>query len=184
MRLLYILAIAISVAIDAFVVGLAYGFELKKVKAKHFIIISLFFSFFQMLMPILGFSLVSSLKEYIIAFDHWVVFTILTFIGGKMIFDAFWVEEKVFDKTEFDYKILILLSIATSIDAFSVGLTLPLLNFNLFLSVLIIGVITFILVFISVYIGKYLGKIFNEKIDIIGGLILIGIGIKTLMEHI
>ena len=184
MKLVYILAIAISVAIDAFVVGLAYGFELKKVKVKHFIIISLFFSLFQMIMPVLGFSLVSSLKEYIVAFDHWLVFAILTFIGGKMIFDAFWVEDKVFDKTEFDYKILVLLSIATSIDAFSVGLTLPLLNFNLFLSVIIIGIVTFVLVFVSVYIGKYLGKIFNEKIDIIGGIILIGLGIKTLIEHI
>ncbi|TYB31031.1 MAG: hypothetical protein FXF47_06300 [Candidatus Mcinerneyibacterium aminivorans] len=184
MNLIYIFAIAVSVAIDAFVVGIAYGFELRKINLKHFFLISIFFSFFQMFMPVIGFLLINSLKQYIIQIDHWIIFFILTFVGGKMIYDAFWVEDKVFDKCNFNYKILFLLSIATSIDAFSIGLTLPLLDYNLFLTVVIIGVVTFLLVFLAIYLGKVLGKIFDEKIDIIGGIILIALGVKILLEHL
>jgi len=184
MGLMYIIAIAVSVALDAFIVSIAYGVELKKLTIKHFFIIALFFSGFQVLMPIFGILLTNSIKKYILSFDHWVVFGILLIIGFKMIYDSIWVDEKVFNLKVFNYKILFFLAVATSIDAFSIGLTLSLLSCNIPLSLFLIGIITFLFVFTGVYIGKTIGNILNLKLDVFGGIVLILIGVKVLIEHL
>ncbi len=179
-----ILLIAVALAMDALAVSIASGIILKKSKLKHALRIAFFFGIFQLFMPLIGAFAGTFIKDFISAFDHWIIFIILTAIGGKMIYEAFILkeEEEKFDPT--NLKTLIFLSIATSIDAFAVGISLSLLSASIFLAVSIIGIVTFILCFIGVMIGDFIGHFFEEKIEALGGLILVGIGIKILLGHI
>ena len=179
-----ILLIAVALAMDALAVSIASGIILKKSKLKHAVRIAFFFGLFQLFMPLIGAFAGIFVKELISKFDHIVIFLILSAIGGKMVYESFKLkeEEEKFDPT--NLKTLIFLSIATSIDALAVGVSLSLLSGNIFLAVSIIGIVTFVLCFIGVMIGEFIGHFFEEKIEALGGLILIGIGIKILLEHI
>jgi len=190
-----IAVLGIGLSMDAFAVSICKGMAMRKLRLSHGLIIAGAFGFFQALMPLLGWLLGSGFAGLIEAFDHWIAFGLLGIIGSKMIIDA--IKELHDSDKEENYSLkpgeLVLLSIATSIDALAVGLTFAFLNM-MFLSsgnnpgvlpaVLIIGVITFIICFAGVYIGCKFGGKFKAWAQIAGGIILILLGIKILLEHL
>lgn len=182
-NLFTICLIGIGLSMDAFAVGITCGLIEKEIKLKFSLKISSFFGFFQFGMVFLGFLLGKELLNFIKDYDHWIAFLILLIIGLKMIIESF----KVNDDKKIDpenLKTLIIFSIATSIDAFAVGISLSLLKIAILLPSVIIGLITFALSFISVYLGCIFGKIIKKGAEIIGGIILISIGIRILLEHL
>lgn len=187
--LITIFFIAVGLSMDAFAVAVANGFSMKKVRLKDSLKIAAFFGGFQALMPIIGYLSGMSFRNYIYSYAHWIAFVVLSIIGGKMIYESRIIEEAETDN-EKDEKdgtrtlILLGLAIATSIDALAVGLSLSLLVANIIYPALFIGVVTFIFSFAGVYIGKKFGNYFESKIEIIGGIILIGIGAKILIEKL
>lgn len=181
--------LGIGLAMDAFAVSICKGLSMKKVKWKHATIIGIFFGGFQAFMPFLGWLLGSQFEQYITSFDHWIAFGLLGIIGGKMLYEAIKGEEdeecncnKNGDKL--DIKELFILAIATSIDALAVGITFAFLRYPVGLAVAIIGVTTFVISVAGVYIGNFFGERFKKKAEIAGGIILIGIGVKILLEHL
>ena len=178
-----ILLIALGLAMDSFSVSIANGLATKTFKISKALTIALFFGFFQALMPIFGWLAGESIANYISAFDHWIAFAFLTFIGVKMIY------ESITDKPNnflgaYNLKVILILSIATSIDALAVGLSFSFLDISIFFPALIIGVVAFLMSFFGVYVGRRFGKILKNRIEILGGLILIIIGLKILFEHV
>jgi putative Mn2+ efflux pump MntP len=179
-----ILLIAIALAMDAFTVSICLGLSLKDIKIKNSLIIGLYFGFFQGFMPLIGYFLGSHFASLISQFDHWIAFGLLAFIGIKMIYEAIKHNSCEVINNPLQTKTLILLAIATSIDAFAVGLSFSILNIPLIGSILTIGIITFILSFIGSRIGHKLSYKLKTKAEILGGIILIIIGIKILLEHL
>lgn len=179
-----LLLIAIGLSADAFAVALSKGLSMRKLDYKAGLIIAAAFGFFQAFMPWIGWLVCSNFKQYITAVDHWIAFVLLGFIGVKMIVDT--IREKDEQPKEFrlNYKELLLLAIATSIDALAVGITFAFLDVSIYSSVLLIGVVTFILSFVGVLIGNRFGIRFKTKAEIAGGIILILIGVKILLEHL
>ncbi|MDN5354981.1 MAG: hypothetical protein PWQ09_1737 [Candidatus Cloacimonadota bacterium] len=184
MDIFSIIVIAIGLAMDAFAVSIASGVTIRCFKQRIAFRVAFFFGFFQAIMPVLGWLAGNSFRIYITSFDHWIAFGLLLFIGGKMIYESFYLEEKQKSCNPENILILFTLAIATSIDALAVGLSFSILNLNIIEPILIIGVITFVLSYIGVFIGDKFGSLFENKIEIIGGLVLIGIGIKILLEHL
>jgi len=178
-----ILLIAFGLAMDSFSVSIANGLATRTFKISKALAIALFFGFFQGLMPIFGWLAGESIAKYISAFDHWVAFGLLTIIGVKMIYESITNKPNNFLRA-YTIKVILILSIATSIDALAVGLSFSFLNISIFFPAIIIGVITFLLSFLGVYVGRRFGKILKNRIEILGGLILIIIGLKILLEHI
>jgi len=176
--------IVVALSMDALAVSIASGITLRKSKLKNAVKIAFFFGIFQLFMLFLGAAAGAFLKNMLAEIDHWVIFAILSAIGGKMICEAFIIRGKEKKLDPSNLKTLIFLSIATSIDAFAIGISLSLLTGNIYFAVTIIGVVTFILCFIGVMIGDFVGHFFEEKIEALGGIILIGIGVKILMEHV
>ena len=169
---------------DAFAVSVASGFAIKKLEVHHALRIALFFGAFQAIMPIVGFLAGLRLRNALSQWDHWIAFILLAAIGGKMIYESFKLGS---DRKQIDplrLGVLLLLSIATSIDALAVGASFAFLNITIVAPVIIIGLITFATSFIGVFIGDKFGHIFESKIELIGGLILIAIGTKILLEHL
>jgi putative Mn2+ efflux pump MntP len=184
MSLLNLTLIALGLSMDAFAVAVASGLAIKNLKVRHALLIATFFGGFQALMPTLGWLAGRAFRSVVQGVDHWIAFTLLTLIGGKMIYEAL-----KFDKAEnpdnpLNILVLLVLAIATSIDALAVGVAFALLDVAIVFSVLVIGAVTFILSILGVYIGDYCGHFFEKKIEIIGGLTLIGIGLKILIEHL
>lgn len=180
-----ILLIAVGLSMDAFAVSIANGVTTKKLEIINAFKMAFFFGFFQALMPFLGWLLGSSFSSYIQNFDHWIAFLLLLAIGGKMIYESF--SEKKEDEERIDYnsyKMLFILAVATSIDALAVGLSFAFLEIKIATPCLIIGGITFVISFAGVVFGNKIGHFFENKIEIIGGLILIGIGTKILLTHL
>ncbi len=172
---------------DAFAVALCKGLSMKKIDIKAGVIIAGFFGVFQAGMPLIGYFICINFEKYISSFDHWIAFGLLEIIGIKMIIDAIKEKKNPDDENEFKLKIgeLFILAIATSIDALAVGVSFACLDdINIFISVLIIGVTTLILSFIGVLIGNKFGAKFKTKAQVIGGIILILIGIKIIIEHL
>jgi len=200
--LLAIFGIAVSLAMDAFAVSVANGFMIKELKLRHALRIAFFFGFFQAMMPVIGWAAGREFAGYILAVEHWVAFGLLVFIGGKMIWEsgvlkfsrpkAEPVAEAACDedsngnsrKTCLHFPTLLLLSISTSIDALAVGLSFSFLGVAIIKPILIIGMVTFIICVGGVYIGDTVGHLFEDKLELIGGLILIGIGTKILLERL
>ena len=180
MKIFELIIISFSLAMDAFSVSICKGLTISKNIKKYAFIISFSFCLFQMLMPLLGFLLGNSLNGYIMKFNHLIAFSLLLIIGINMIKDTFIKEELDSNLT---FKELFALSIATSIDAFSVGLTFSLFKVNLLLAIILIGTITFILSFIGVFIGYKLGSKFNKLATLFGGIVLIILSLKFLLEH-
>ena len=185
MSFIEIFLIGIGLSADAFAVAICKGLNMKRINYNHAMIIALFFGGFQALMPLIGWVLGSQFRVYIESFDHWVAFALLALLGGKMIYEA------VSDKEEEDnignplaLKTLTILAIATSIDALAVGITFAFLKVNIAVSVTFIGVITAGLSAIGVFIGHKFGEKYKSKAEFAGGLILVLIGLKILLEHL
>lgn len=181
-----ILLIAMSLAMDAFSVSVTDGIVLGKPKFHQVGKIALFFGFFQFLMPVLGYLLGSAFASYIKAFDHWVAFGLLAVIGGKMIWDALFEKDECSEnhKNPLDIYTLFILAIATSIDALAIGITFATMSVNLLFASTIIGALTFFICLFGVYLGSWCGNVLGNKADLAGGIVLVGIGIKILIEHL
>ena len=183
-NILSILLISTGLAMDAFAVSITSGITIRRLRIRHALRIALFFGLFQSLMPIIGWLSGIALKDFIAGVDHWIAFGLLSIIGCKMIYESFKLEPTENKIDPLNIYVLFILSIATSIDALAVGLSLSFLEVAIVLPAIIIGIVTFLLSFLGVYIGNKVGHFFERKIEIIGGLILIGIGIKILIEHL
>lgn len=186
MALITILAIALGLAMDALTVSITSGMTIKNLKSRNALRIGLFFGSFQAVMPLIGWTLGLSVRDLIADFDHWIAFGLLAFVGGKMIREA--LHERVGDRecNPLDALTLHLLAIATSIDALAVGLSLSFLQVSIILPVIVIGLVTFSLSFLGVFAGNRFTHIgdFGPRLEVLGGLILIGIGIKIVLEHL
>lgn len=184
MSLLMTLLIAISLALDAFAVAVTCGIKVKKARLKHALTIGLFFGSFQGIMPILGWLGGSTFRNFIAGIDHWVAFSLLFLIGIHMIYESMKVEHKKRDIYALGLGVLLLLSLATSIDALAVGVGFAFLDVAILRTGLIIGVVTFFLTFFGYYVGRRLGVFLENRVRILGGMILISIGVKILVEHL
>ena len=180
-----IFLIGVGLSMDAFAVSICKGLSMKKIKKKDVFIIALFFGGFQALMPFIGWFLGKGFESYITSIDHWIAFILLGIIGGKMLIDGIKAED---DEETGEFKLhlkeLFLLAIATSIDALAVGITFAFFKVSILSAISIIGIITFILCVIGVKIGNVFGEKYKSKAEIIGGIILILIGFKILIEHL
>ncbi|MDU9375658.1 putative manganese efflux pump MntP [Methanocorpusculaceae archaeon Sp1] len=177
------LLIAVGLAMDAFSVSLAGGASLKKDVLKTALTAGLLFGFFQFVMPLIGYVIGVPITSLIDPYGYWIVFFLFLFVGGKMIYDAlFGGEEAGIDLT--GWKVLAVLAIATSIDALAIGVSYALLGQEIFLAAIIIGIVTFVFSFVGVVAGSKLGDAFGNKMEIFGGIILILIGCKFLLENI
>lgn len=186
MGIFTIFLISISLAMDAFAVSISNGLAIKKINFFIALKFAIFFSVFQFLMPIIGFFSAKLFRESIIALDHWIAFILLTLIGSKMIYETFKEDEQEYLNKEdiLAFNNLLILSIATSIDALAVGVSFAFISTNILYASSIIGIITFILSFFGVYIGGKIGGFFKKGAERLGGAILILIGIKILLEHL
>lgn len=175
---------AFGLSMDAFAVALTSGIIIKDLKLFHVIKIGLFFGLFQAIMPLIGWLIGIKFSNYIVHIDHWIAFAILSFIGIKMIYESFRKDKKDTSHRSLNNKILLVLAIATSIDALAVGVGFSFLQMPILSPVVIIGVITFLVSTLGVYIGNSSGEFFKSKAEFLGGLILIIIGFNILFEHL
>ena len=184
MSLITLIILAVGLAMDAFAVSITNGLAIKNIKIKDACKIATFFGGFQGLMPIIGWLLGKSFSDFMNGFDHWVVFGILLIIGVKMIYEALKNEEHAeLSDRNLSLKTLLFLAVATSIDALAIGVSFSLMKVAIIFPAIVIGIITFFISFIGVYIGKKLGSLFGRRMEIIGGLILIAIGIKVFLGN-
>lgn len=177
----------VGLAMDAFAVSICKGLSMKKVNYVHAFIIALFFGGFQAIMPLIGWAVGRSFASYIENFDHWIAFVLLAIIGGKMLIEAIKDDEpngEVGEKEfSLDMKELLLLAIATSIDALAVGVSFAFLGVNIWLAIAVIGIVTFVISYAGVVIGNIFGNRYEKRAQIVGGIILILIGVKIILEH-
>ena len=178
---LFILAVGLSM--DAFAVSICKGLSLGKIKPKHMCIAGAWFGGFQALMPAIGYILGAQFQEAIASIDHWIAFVLLALIGGNMIHEALDNDEEEADAS-LDVKTMFLLAVATSIDALAIGITFAFLKVNIIPAVCFIGIVTFIISFAGVKIGNVFGARYKNKAEIVGGVILILLGLKILLEHL
>ena len=187
MDYMVLILIAVSLAMDAFAVAICNGMAINDVKISHAMKFGLMFGGLQFVMPIIGFSLGSSFSIYIESIDHWVAFALLTLIGGKMLADTFrTAKADAPTATEQDISLgkLLALGIATSIDALAVGISIALTGWNIWISAAVIGAVAFAFSFVGVLAGKQLGTHFQKNAGRLGGIVLIAIGVKILLEHL
>lgn len=177
-----VLLLSFALAMDAFAVSIGLGVKRKEFDKMLALKAALFFGFFQALMPLIGYLASLGVGSLIESIDHWVAFLLLSIIGGKMLYESFGenTEDEISIITN---KVLLILAIATSIDAMAAGFTLNLLDLNPYYSMLIIGLITFIFSFVGVFIGSKGGSFLEDKAEKVGGVVLIGIGLKIVIEH-
>lgn len=187
MGIVELLLTAIALSMDAFAVSVCKGLGMRRMRYDQALVISLYFGVFQALMPLIGWLLGTSFSRYIQAFDHWIAFVLLAFLGGKMLWDVFHEKEDGEQESaerRLDHRELFMLAIATSIDALAVGIAFACLEVNIWCSISIIGVTTLVISFAGVWIGNRFGNRFQKKAEIAGGLVLILIGVKILAEHL
>ena len=182
MSLIELFILAVGLSMDAFAVSVCKGLSLGKIKVKHMCIAGAWFGGFQALMPLIGYFLGSFFAGMIEQYDHWVAFALLALIGGNMIKESFGKDEEV--DSAMDVKSMLLLAIATSIDALAVGVTFAFLQVQIVPAVSFIGVITFIFSAVGVKIGSLFGTKYKSKAELVGGIVLVLIGIKILLEGI
>ena len=175
---------AIGLSMDAFAVSVCNAMMVNNLRLRDAAKFGLFYGFFQALMPLIGWLAGKTFSSYVIAFDHWVAFVLLAFIGGKMILDAVRGEEECSNENPLKFKVLFVLAIATSIDALAVGITFAFMKMAILSSVLLIGAITFAISTAGALIGKKAGSALGSRAEIVGGIILILIGAKILIEHL
>ena len=183
MNFLTLLSLAIALSMDAFSVSICKGLTTKKFSVKTAVLCGFWFGGFQALMPLIGYFLGAQFESIITSIDHWIAFGLLFLIGANMIREAF-NEEKDENSSQNDVKTMFLLAVATSIDALAIGVTFAFLQVEIWTAILIIGITTFIFSFAGVAIGNFFGSKYSKPASIIGGVILILIGIKILLEHL
>lgn len=174
--------IAVGLSMDAFAVSVCKGLSVQRLETKHAAIVGAYFGGFQFLMPVIGYLLGARFESLITNIDHWVAFGLLLIIGGNMIKESFGEAEKLND--DFGVKTMALLAVATSIDALAVGITFAFLQVRIVPASALIGVTTFCLSALGIYIGNKFGEKYKSKAELAGGIILILIGIKILLEHL
>lgn len=193
MGLVELFLTGVGLSMDAFAVSVCKGLNMRKINIRHSIVIALFFGGFQALMPLIGWALGRQFEQYITAVDHWIAFALLAFIGGKMAYEAIKggddnsdksQNKKTQDADKLDLKELFLLAIATSIDALAVGITFAFLQVSILPSITVIGVTTFLFSVGGVVIGNRFGVKYKSKAELAGGIILILIGLKILLEGV
>lgn len=184
MGLAELFLLAVGLSMDAFAVAISKGLATEKVKLKHSLITGAWFGGFQTLMPLIGYALASTFAKYVVAVDHWIAFILLCAIGANMVKESFSPESNDTDAS-FGFKTMLVMAIATSIDALAVGISLALGgDTNIFAAIILIGVITFILSALGIKLGNLFGAKYKSKAELAGGLILIILGIKILLEHL
>ena len=184
MSILSIILIAVGLSMDAFAVSVCKGLKMKTIDYGRTLLIGLFFGGFQAIMPLIGWLVGFKFQRHIESFDHWIAFLLLAFIGGKMIYESFKPDEDDSPDT-LNISELFILAIATSIDALAVGIAFAMLkDINIFFSVAVIGLITFILSVIGVLAGNKFGAVYKNKAELAGGIILVILGLKILLEHL
>ena len=182
--LFYIFLLALSFAVDAFAVATSTAIAAPGFRKRDAVKMGTWFGVFQFVMPLLGWLLASGMSRYIVAFDHFIAFGLLAFLGGKMVWGSF-------DKTcevgsaDLSARRLCLLAIATSIDAMAGGVSMAFMpDVNIWLACTVIGIVAFVLSYVGGVLGKHLGCLFQKRAELVGGLVLIGIGTKILIEHL
>ncbi len=179
---LFILAVGLSM--DAFAVAICKGLSMKKIEIKKVVIVGLWFGGFQALMPMIGYLLGKQFKDTITSIDHWISFVLLALIGFNMIREALSKDDDCEQSEALDFKSMFVLAIATSIDALAVGVTFAFLEVNIVQAVTFIGIVTFVLSAIGVKVGNVFGVKYKSKAELAGGIILIVLGAKILIEHL
>ena len=183
MSFLELLLVAVGLSMDAFAVAVCRGLEMRRIDYRQALLIAVFFGGFQALMPVEGYLLGAGFEHYISALDHWIAFALLAFIGGKMIWEAVRGGEEE-QPQELDLKMLLMMAVATSIDALAVGITFAFLRMDILSSALTIGATTFLISFGGVAAGNRFGARYKQKAEIVGGVVLVLIGVKILLEHL
>ena len=183
MGLIELFLIAVGLSMDAFAVSVCKGLAMPKCTFKKAAIVGLWCGGFQALMPAIGYILGAQFQEAIASIDHWIAFVLLALIGGNMIHEALDNDEEEADAS-LDVKTMFLLAVATSIDALAIGITFAFLKVNIIPAVCFIGIVTFIISFAGVKIGNVFGARYKNKAEIVGGVILILLGLKILLEHL
>ena len=185
MSIVELFVIAVGLSMDAFAVAVCKGLSVTKLENKHMLITGLWFGGFQGLMPLVGYLLGSTFEKYITPVDHWVAFVLLGIFGINMIKECLSKEEECCEDASFSVKTMFVMAVATSIDALAVGITFALLpDVNICAAVLFIGIITFLLSCVGIKIGNIFGVKFKSKAEISGGVILVLMGAKILLEHL
>jgi manganese efflux pump family protein len=181
MEIIFILAVAL--AMDSVAVSIAMGSKYKRLRLPKILFIAAVFGVFQGVMPLAGYLIGISFTDYVQVYDHWIAFVLLVGLGGKMLYEAY---QDEFDEevTDLSAKTLITLAIATSIDAMAVGVTFAFLQTDIYTASAIIALVTFVLCWMAIYVGKKLGSFLESKAEMVGGIILIGLGCKILIEHL
>ena len=183
MGVVELILIAIGLAMDAFAVSLGKGLTLKRVDGKFALVAGAWFGGFQALMPIIGYLLGRTFAGFVISVDHWIAFVLLALIGINMIRDTLW-GDKEQHTSDFSARSMFLMAVATSIDALAVGVTMAFLDVNIWIAATVIGVITFALSAVGVILGYRFGTLLGSKAGLLGGVILIGLGVKIILEHL
>ncbi len=179
------LLISVSVAMDAFAVSIGKGLTVSRIRLQDAIKTALWFGGFQALFPLLGYFTASTFSTYVTVFDHWIIFGLLAFIGGNMVREAFNEDEENAKETaQFDWKHMLPLAVACSIDAFAVGVSLAFMKINIIFAITSMGVVIGLFSAAGLYIGRIFGSRWQKPAQIAGGVVLILIGIKVLLEHL
>ena len=180
--------IGVGLSMDAFAVAICKGLGMKRLNLRHALVIALYFGGFQALMPFLGWLLGAQFQQLIAPIDHWIVFVLLAFIGGKMVWEAVRGEEDeeelAHEEPKIDHREMLMLAVATSIDALAVGITFAFLQVNIVKAISVIGLTTFVLTVVGVWVGHQFGARFERPATVAGGVVLILIGLKVLLEHL
>ncbi len=182
MSLLELFIMAVGLSMDAMAVAVCKGLSVRTLKVRHALITGLYFGGFQALMPLIGYFLGRQFEAYVTSFDHWIAFVLLSVIGANMIKESFGEAEEV--AASFGPRAMLPMAVATSIDALAVGVTFAFLSVNIGAAVSFIGVITFALSAVGVWIGHIFGAKFKSKAELLGGIVLILMGLKILLEHL
>lgn len=184
MSTIELLLIAVGLSMDAFAVSVCKGLSTRHLKPAHYLVTGLWFGGFQALMPAVGYLLGSSFEQYIVSIDHWIAFALLAFIGGNMVKESLSDEEETADDS-FSVKTMFILAVATSIDALAVGITFALLpDVHILTAIASIGAVTFLLSAVGLRVGNVFGLRYKSRAEMVGGIVLILIGAKILLEHL
>lgn len=183
MKFIDIFLIAVALSMDAFAVSICKGLSVNKVSAKHVLTVGVYFGGFQALMPLIGFLLGFKFERFIVSVDHWIAFLLLAVIGGNMIKEALSSDDEEPDAS-FSFRTMLPLAVATSIDALAVGISFAFLGVDIVTAAVLIGITTFVLSGIGVFVGNIFGAKYKSKAELAGGVVLILIGLKILLEHL
>lgn len=181
---LTIFGLAVALAMDAFAVALGVGINITRLTGRHLFRLGFHFGLFQALMPILGWLAGMTIQRWIHAYDHWIAFVLLSIVGGKMLYEAYQDDEAKEEKDPTRGLTLVILSLATSIDALAVGLSLGMLNISVWTPALVIGLVAGILTVVGLLLGRRCEAIWGKRVEILGGVILCAIGTKILLQHL